>query len=101
MLKKFRPGWDFLLPLTAHCLVHATFTFAIVWFYNKSLLHLALIDFCVHFIMDRIKAGPRYLGRWSDMTKAPFWITFGIDQMVHHLTHYYIIWVLVTTPPLP
>ncbi len=97
MLKKFRPGWDFLLPLTTHCLVHGVFTFAIVMFYNKQLWWLAIFDFVIHFAMDRLKAGPRYLGRWSDVTKAPYWITFGIDQMVHHLTHIYIVWAIVTT----
>lgn len=25
-----------------------------------------------------------------------FWYSLGLDQMVHHLTHYIIIWVLVT-----
>jgi hypothetical protein len=25
-----------------------------------------------------------------------FWWSLGLDQMVHHLTHYYIIWVLVS-----
>ena len=85
---------------------------------------LALVDFAVHFMMDRLKAGPRYLGRFkplfgTDYMKAMqsrslgvgseyetavtaldrnryFWWSLGFDQAVHHLTHYYIIFRLVT-----
>ncbi len=89
------------MPLTAHCLVHATLTLLIVFYYNKTLWSLAILDFVTHFAMDRIKASPRYLGRWTDTSKAPFWIAFGTDQLVHHLTHIYIIWVIVKSLPPP
>jgi hypothetical protein len=56
---------------------------------------LAIVDFVVHFTMDRIKAGPRYLGRFSDVSSKAFWVSFGFDQMVHHLTHLYIVWYLI------
>lgn len=56
---------------------------------------LALLDVVIHFIMDRIKSGPRYLGRYNDKAKAAYWNCFGIDQMVHHLTHFYIVWVII------
>lgn len=95
MLQKSRPNWDFVWPLAIHCSVHALFTLAIVWWCNPTLWWLAILDFASHFTMDRIKAGPRYLGRFSDMRTKGFWVTFGLDQMVHHLTHLYIIWVLI------
>lgn len=95
MLKKFSAGWDFLLPLSLHCLVHSLMTLGICWYFAPQLWWLSILDFVVHFIMDRIKSGPRYLGRYSDHTKSGFWITFGFDQMVHHLTHIYIIWCIV------
>lgn len=96
MLQKSRAGWDFFWPLTIHCGVHATMTLAIVFYLGKeSLWWLAIVDFVVHFIMDRIKASPRYLGRFSDMKSRAFWVTFGLDQMVHHLTHIYICWMLI------
>lgn len=98
MLRKFSPGWDFLLPLTLHCVVHAALTLAIVLLFKPSLWWLSLVDFAIHFVMDRIKAGPRYLGRFNDVTKTSYWVTFGFDQMVHHLTHFLIIWIIVTTP---
>lgn len=85
---------------------------------------LAIFDFSVHFIMDRIKASPAMLGRFKALSanemknilsylptlgKAGvkekfgtqlrsntfFWWALGIDQMVHHLTHYAIIWKLL------
>lgn len=95
MLRKFRPGWDFVLPLTTHCLVHAAITLAIVLMVNTELWWLAIFDFIAHFIMDRIKSGPRYLGRFKDSTTTLYWFAFGFDQMVHHITHMIIVYVLI------
>jgi len=78
-------------------------------------------DFVVHFIMDRIKAAPNLLGRFHALSateyqdlvkferdKGPddqteedkrhnkyFWWALGLDQKVHHLTHYAIIYYLL------
>ncbi len=95
MLKKTMAGWDFVLPLATHCGVHAFLTLAIVMIVNPTLWWLIIVDFVTHFIMDRIKSGPRYLGRFNDRDKPGYWNSFGFDQMVHHLTGYYIIWQLV------
>lgn len=96
MLRKFSPKWDFVLPLTLHCGVHAFFTLVICLILQPALWWLAILDFGVHFVMDRLKSGPRYLGRFNDMQKSGYWIAFGFDQLIHHLTHIYIVWVLVT-----
>jgi hypothetical protein len=134
MLGKFKPNWSFLGPLLAHVGVHATFTFTIAMFlvpwYVAVLLGLG--DAAIHFTMDRIKAGPKYMGRWKPVTakewmeskavtlpcEVPgltmgpaadeywfhkrrlrgnvlFWWALGIDQMVHHLTHYGIIYFII------
>jgi len=95
MLQKDKPGWDFFLPLAAHSAVHGAITLVIVLAVAPHLWWLALLDFTIHFTMDRIKSGPRYLGRYCDSLKAAYWNCFGWDQMVHHLTHYSIIWVIV------
>ncbi len=92
---KAKQGAGFIFPLTVHVGVHAVSTLAIVMVVNKDLWFLALFDFAAHFIMDRIKSSPHMLGRFTDITKQSFWIPFGIDQMVHHLTHYFIIWQLL------
>jgi hypothetical protein len=95
MLKKTMPGWEFVPPLALHCAVHSSFTLAIVLAINTQLWWLAALDFVVHFSMDRIKSGPKYLGRFHDRDRPGFWNALGFDQMVHHFTHYYIIWVII------
>jgi len=123
MLGKFKEK-NWALPLAVHCGVHAAFTFAIVlacvwniagpWSLFAPFL-LAGFDFTVHFIMDRIKASPYLLGRFKALgpsqylycvenpnpfTKLQlrgntfFWWSLGLDQTVHHLTHYVIIYLL-------
>jgi hypothetical protein len=126
MLRKFLPGWGFFLPLLAHAGVHALCTGLIAFLFGSYhlIIPLALLDGTVHFIMDRIKAGPKYMGRWKPLTAqeyrncydlskshwAPtssqasqhlrgntlFWWALGFDQMVHHLTHYLCIYLLMT-----
>jgi hypothetical protein len=126
ILFKFHPHWKSWIPaLAAHAAVHALFTFAIVFFLFSwttfdFALSLAAFDFAIHFIMDRIKAGPKLMGRWKPLTSNEysmckdavaesgnamakcklrdngyFWYALGFDQMVHHFTHYAIIWMLV------
>lgn len=124
MLGKFKPGWGFFLPLLAHVGVHGAMTLALCLWLNPAYWWLALVDMTVHFCMDRIKAGPKYLGRYkplnaegfnkaydtytnaedADAVKAAreklkgnvfFWWSLGLDQTVHHLTHYFITYALV------
>ena len=111
MLGKFRPDWGFVLPLLAHVGVHACGTFLITIFLVswKTALCLALFDGTAHFIMDRIKAGPKYLGRYKALTAETFktatpkqikgntffWWSLGLDQGFHNFTHATIIlWCL-------
>lgn len=124
MLGKFNADWSFFWPLAAHCAVHAAFDVVIVLAFGRpDLLWLAPMDFIIHFTMDRLKAGPKYLGRFKAFTKKEFmaeilpelqsgdktrisavmeriksntyfWWSLGIDQMTHHITHYLIIWYL-------
>lgn len=151
-LGKFKPGWEFLGPLVSHVLFHFFGTVAIVagtlYYFDKPAplgfaVILGLFDATVHFFMDRIKAGPRYMGRWKAITAGQymehkktlaakvgdqyweptfdqwceydeyllkadqrdarkalrgnrlFWWCLGFDQMVHHLTHYVCILVLL------
>ncbi|MEO1251856.1 MAG: DUF3307 domain-containing protein [Pseudomonadota bacterium] len=92
---KSKSGAGFIFPLSVHVMVHAVMTYGIVMVVNPSLWYLFLLDFFAHFAMDRIKASPTLLGRFSDTTKQTYWMTFGFDQMVHHLTHYIVIFVLL------
>jgi hypothetical protein len=121
MLGKFKPDWNFVLPLAAHCGVHALFTLVICLYYGPNYWWLAIVDFVIHFLVDRLKAGPKYFGRFKNMSanemipllkkhqagllddndkkmirgNAIYYITLGLDQALHNLTHYGIIYMLV------
>lgn len=85
---------DWVKPLLAHSGVHAFCTLIIVSIVNVNFWWLAIVDFIIHFTMDRIKASPNILNRFTPQQNY-FWWCLGFDQMVHHLTHYYIIYMLV------
>lgn len=91
--KMNKDGW--VLPLAAHAAVHSYITLCIVIFFDINLWWLAIVDFVVHFIVDRVKASPNILGRFNPNQKA-FWFVLGLDQFIHHLTHYFIIWMVVS-----
>ena len=94
-------GW--IQPLAAHAAVHAigTFIITIIVFNPAYYLDavtlaviLAIVDFIVHFMVDRIKASPNLGGRFNP-TQPYFWWALGADQMAHHLTHYLFIAIIV------
>lgn len=95
--KKSSKDFEFLIPLTLHCFFHFMGTLLILLSFNAHTWIWAFFDFFVHFITDRIKSSPRYLGRFQNMQKQSFWCCFGLDQMVHHLTHYFIIWQIISS----
>jgi hypothetical protein len=93
MLGKFKDDWGFFPPLALHAGTHAIITFVIVLMFTSSFdfaFSCFLFDLVIHFFMDRIKAGKKYLNRWKPDEKY-FWWALGFDQMIHHLTHYAII----------
>ena len=111
MLGKFKEN-DWKLPLACHAGVHSIFTLLIslTCVSLTASIFLALFDFVIHFVMDRYKASPKYLGKYACLSKkeyidgptekqkkdnVKFWYSLGLDQMVHHLTHYIIIMFLI------
>lgn len=97
MLGKFKGGSDWVLPLASHAGVHGLFTFGIAacMVPIRIAVMIAIVDYAVHFLQDRLKASPNLLGRWKPDNKF-FWWALGQDQMAHHLTHYAIVAYLVT-----
>lgn len=123
MLGKFKSGRDWIAPLALHASVHAGMTGWIASMFAPTIaLELALVDFVVHFAVDRVKArspwkalsAKEYL-HWQSMavngeltprgecdrlkafrSNVYFWWALGADQLAHHLTHYYIIWRIVS-----
>lgn len=95
LFRKTSPNWDFFIPLLTHSAVHAAFTLIITLAYKPSLWWISLLDLVIHFTMDRVKSSPKMLGRYNDIGKASYWWCLGFDQMVHHLTHLWLTWILV------
>ena len=124
MLKKFAPGWDFMRPLLAHVGVHGLFTYLLCRFLNPAMWWLCFVDMGVHFVMDRIKAGPKYLGRFKALSPPEFkavfdtinnatdagavnkaksklrgntifWWSLGFDQMVHGITDLFVLYMIL------
>jgi hypothetical protein len=103
MLRKGAVGWNWtsrnnlnwILPLAAHAGVHALATLLIALVVNPRLGWLSILDFVVHFVVDRVKASPQLGGRWTP-AQPYFWWALGGDQMAHHLTHYAIIAALLS-----
>ncbi|MGL6228629.1 MAG: DUF3307 domain-containing protein [Culicoidibacterales bacterium] len=106
MLGKFDDdGW--FEPLFAHAAVHALFTYTILFVFMTIfklcfcagihiVLALALFDLVVHFLIDliKIRVNKYYEQKPSD---KHFWTMIGVDQLLHHLTHYTIIVAFVYT----
>lgn len=95
MLGKFKPYPAFIRPLLAHVAVHGGMTAVIALIVRPELCWVSLVDSAVHFGVDRLKAAPSLGGRWKHH-QPQFWWALGADQMAHHLTHYWIIYMLVT-----
>lgn len=110
MLRKFLPTPEWILPLAAHAGVHAAFTFLIALCVRPgAAIWLALLDFALHFTIDRLKASPDLGGRFKPLTKETyptatdeqkksntyFWWALGADQTAHHLTHYLLIAIML------
>lgn len=98
MLNKFKGGTAWILPLCAHAGVHALLTFIVTSICSRSAVTgaaLAALDFVVHFAVDRVKAAPTWGGRWKP-NEPYFWWALGADQAAHHLTHYFIIFRLLS-----
>ena len=92
-------GW--FAPLAAHVAVHAVATALIFAAMAPAYIWIALVDFVVHFAIDRAKG---LLNRAfdTDPTKTGFWWLIGIDQTLHHLTHlaFALLIAVARTPPV-
>lgn len=100
---------NWLLPLVCHCAVHGAFTLVVALLIRPEYYWLALVDFAIHFVMDRIKAAPNLLGRYKQLAASEFpsatakqirdnhyfWWSLGLDQMVHSLTNLLIVFLLL------
>lgn len=93
-MNKGLPGKDGFYPLMAHAAVHAFGTLVIMLIFLPTFWWLALCDFLVHGLVDRIKAVLTKQAEWSTKEHR-YWIAFGMDQEAHNLTHLFYISVIV------
>ena len=61
--KMQRHGW--IKPLSAHAAVHALMTAFILLIFAPQLWWIVILDFVIHFSVDRVKASPNMLNRWG------------------------------------
>jgi hypothetical protein len=80
---------NWLAPLAAHAACHGALTTAIVLAAAPRLWWLGIVDFLVHFAIDRTKSVVTATYRWTPADRW-FWWSIGIDQSLHHLTGFFI-----------
>ena len=85
-LSKGKPGKEGYRALFSHTLIHALGTLVIVLAFAPSLWWLAIIDFIIHSVVDRLK-GIATLKRGWKTNDTMFWWAFGADQELHNFTH--------------
>lgn len=99
MLRKSSHIWGWKLPLTAHCLVHAGLTYAVLTAVNiglfpisyTTILFIVALEFVLHWFIDAWKA--RLCN--AKPNETAFWIALGADQMLHYLTYALIITLVI------
>lgn len=95
MLGKFKEFPRFIMPLFVHCLVHAIGTYIVLIVLGLSQLWwLVLVDLITHFVIDRVKADKKLLGRWQP-SQSMFWTALGLDQYCHHVVHVLIALIII------
>ena len=72
-----------------HSCVHAVlmglvfFAFSVSW---KTVLLLSAFELCSHFVIDYLKGlAGRLFPALADNQQKPFWILYGLDQLLHLL----------------
>ena len=72
--------------LLAHVSIHAFGTLLIMLVLAPQFWWIAICDFFVHGMIDRLKSLLIDNRNWK-MDQKRFWFAFGVDQELHHLTH--------------
>lgn len=77
----------------SHSGIHALLSFVVLFVSTemsfdilRTILYLSVGEFLVHYHMDWFKENYNRMNGWKS-TDYQFWILFGVDQLVHHLTY--------------
>lgn len=92
--KERREGWHG--PLAAHAGVHGALTTLIALAIAPHLWWFGVVDFVIHGCIDRGKTIISAQMRLST-SDIRFWILFGLDQCLHHLTGLFLAYGLMTS----
>src|SRR6478609_9784850 len=90
MLGKGKSGLAWIMPLLAHCAVHAGLSLLIILFVNPSMFWLAGAELIAHFGIDRTKCLYKLpQGVWAPEVKGiylrKYFMAFGLDQRAHEI----------------
>ncbi len=85
------------IPILLHACVHAILLTTVLLFYGVSLsgcITAFLLELGTHFVIDFLKATATvHIPSLQDITRKPYWVVFGFDQLLHLL----VIVVIVAT----
>jgi hypothetical protein len=77
----------------AHAAVHAIGTWLVLVFFIGQQAYLyALVDFVVHYHVDWAKMNLNKKYNLRADNGNGFWILLGLDQLLHHITYFVIIY---------
>lgn len=91
--KEKTEGW--VAPLFVHAGIHALSTLIVVLVVLPAFWWLALVDLVIHAAIDRGK-GVVCRGLGLSPSSRAFWWALGIDQALHHVTHFVYVLLLLT-----
>lgn len=78
-----------LWPIVLHSMVHAVLMGLCLLFFGVSVLttlYLMVAEAMSHFIIDLSKARlSTHVPRLADATGKPYWMLYGLDQLLHQL----------------
>ena len=80
-----------------HAGVHGLGTFIVlIWFFGPlASLFGAVVDTVIHYHIDWAKMRLNAKTGWKPDNSELFWISLGVDQMLHYLTYVLIIFMLL------
>lgn len=82
----------------AHAGWHGLLTTAVVWqltgLHWLLLFLFGLLDATIHYHIDFIKSNVWKTKNYNQNDQM-YWVTHGVDQMLHLFTYVFIIWILI------
>lgn len=82
----------------AHAGWHGVLTSIVVWhittFSLIPVILFGLIDSIIHYHVDYVKSNVWKTKNYTPDTQM-YWVTHGVDQMLHLFTYVFIIWFLI------